>query len=521
MSILSSNNKTNTLTIGAVFTPQIWAQFAIKEFDLFTKWLNGATIFDPTMGEGHLLDALINFGIRQKIEPQELPIHNLFGVEMNTQYFQSFLQKIKNSYNIELSLANFINDDIFFLETEQSFDIIFGNPPWQNFVDLPDTYKSKIKSQFFRYDLIGNSQDLLLGGSRIDIAALVIQKTIEKNLNSGGEAIFFMPLSLLLNDGANQYFRTYQVNSTSYCIDQIFDFNDADVFKGIATRYGLVHFLRDQKQVFPIKYSRWENMKWVNYFGKPMFHPNDPLSIFSDSEFNPLKTFEPISLKKESMPRQGVNTCGVNDIFFFDSYTEIDEIYCTVSNKTIKEVQLPKKYIFPVATTNNFKDHSFIPFKWVLLPYNLTGKALLQSEILNDQKLADFLFGNEKALKNRKGMMLNALIKRGIWWSLLGVGKYNFYPYKIIWEAYGKAEFRPQIFEGRYQANQSLQAFIPLKSLAEAEKVLALLLDRRVEEYLLSLKMEGTMNWAQPGKIKKLIKFEDEPILSGRGIKQV
>ena len=95
----------------------------------------------------------------------------------------------------------------------------------------------------------------------------------------------------------------------------------------------------------------------------------------------------------------------------------------------------------------------------------------------------------------------------------MGVGAYNFFDYKIVWEAYGKTSFQPQIVKGHWQANQSLQAFIPLKSMAEAEKILLRLQHKDIEKYLLSLKMEGTMNWAQPGKIKKFIQIA-EPSLS-------
>jgi hypothetical protein len=110
--------------------------------------------------------------------------------------------------------------------------------------------------------------------------------------------------------------------------------------------------------------------------------------------------------------------------------------------------------------------------------------------------------------------MLNAMLKRGHWWAMLGVGEYNFFPYKVVWEAYGKSSFNPTIFKGRWQANQSLQAFIPLKTLSEAKKIHSELSDKQIENYLLSLKMEGTMNWAQPGKIKKIIKYvEDFPSL--------
>jgi hypothetical protein len=500
----------NLLSIGTVFTPLKWAHFAITEFDLFTKWMNGATIFDPTMGEGHLLEALITFGLQKGVNLKELPVDNLYGVEMNTSCFETCVRKMKSTYGIRLSPHKFVNGDIFSLKNEQSFDIVFGNPPWQNFVDLPDNYKEELKPKFFTYDLIGNSQDLLLGGSRIDIAALVIQKVMQQNLKKGGEAIFFMPLSLLLNDGANQHFRTYKVNSTPYYIDKIYDFNNADIFSGIATRYGLVHFKRDSTQVFPVPYRRWEEMKWVDYFSKPMFHPRDPLSVFSDPLSNSFDNFEFISIKKDSVPRQGVNTCGANHVFFFDSYTEVDEVNCSVSNKVVTECLLPKKYVFPLITSHNFKNGSLSPIKWVLLPYNTNGKALELSQIRREKKLESYLISHKEILENRKGVMLNALIKRGNWWSLLGVGDYSFYPYKIVWEAYGRTEFHPKIFKGGWQANQSLQAFIPVKTMSEAKRILGLLKDKRVEEYLLSLKMEGTMNWAQPGKIKKLVKFEEE-----------
>jgi len=498
----------NSISIGAVFTPLKWAIFAIKKFNLFDKWLNGAKVFDPTMGDGNLLEAFILLGIQKEIPISELPIHNLYGVELNTNYFESFFERIESVYGIVLSKNNFLNEDIFYLEKEISFDIIFGNPPWQNFNDLPSEYKERIKPQFFKYDLINNAKDMLLGGSRIDISALVIQKVIEKNLKPGCEAIFFMPLSLLLNDGAHKFFRTYKINSTQYFIDKVFDFNDAGVFNGIATRYGLVHFIRDSRQSFPIEYNRWENGNWDSLFARPTFHSTDPLSVHADSAFTHFENFEMITISKKSTPRQGVNTCGANEVFFFDSCVEQGE-YCVLSNKVVRECILPKKYIQPLITTGNFKENEN-PLKWVFLPYNSDGKPLTFHQIEKENCLREYLLSKKEILENRKGTMLNAHIKRGIWWALLGVGEYNFSQYKIVWEAYGRTTFNPKIFQGNWQANQSLQAFIPVHTLHEAVRVLALLKDDRIEQYLLSLKMEGTMNWAQPGKIKKLLHFTEE-----------
>ncbi|WP_448528704.1 Eco57I restriction-modification methylase domain-containing protein [Raineya sp.] len=498
------------LKIGDVFTPLNWGEFAIEKFGLFPKWLNGATVFDPTMGEGNLLEAFISYGLAKGFTIDNLPTERLFGNELNNNYFHKALEKFSQKYGLDMSL-NFSNEDILHLNPKQ-FDIVFGNPPWQNFVDLPESYKEQIKSYFFKYDLIGNSQNLLLGGSRIDIAALIIQIAMKDFLRQNGEAILFMPLSLLLNEGANKNFRTYSVQEVKYSLSSVFDFYDKDVFGSVATRYGLVHFIRDKETIFPIPYFRYENGSWVEHIAKPLFHKTDPLSIIP-KECNSF-TIKQVVLKKESSPRQGVNTGGANDVYFFDKYEKVNEELVRVSNKSKVGIILPKKFVFPLITSKEFitdtEEHN--PSKWVLLPYNLNGKPLEWKQIQEYPELQCYLEANKAILKSRKGVMLNAILSRGYWWAMLGVGEYSFFPYKIVWEAYGKNSFNPKIFEGSWQANQSLQAFIPVKSLSEAQRVQTELSDKQIENYLLSLKMEGTMNWAQPGKIKKIIKYEEEPL---------
>lgn len=504
----TSDLSDKNLEIGAVSTPQRWANFAIERFGLFDEWIKGASIFDPTMGEGNLLFALIEKGINEGYEIDKLPINKLYGVELNKNFYDLTFYKAKEQYGISLSKNNFLNEDIFFQKRELSFDIIFGNPPWQNFVDLPETYKSKIKGQFFLYDLIGNAQNLLLGGSRIDIAALVLQKTIQKNLKTNGKAVFFIPLSLLLNDGANKFFRKYRVNGIDYHINHIFDFSDLEVFDGVATRYGLISVLRNSKQMFPIRYERWEQDHWEKLIAKPVFRTDDPLSIL-DKEIHSSFEFKPIFIRKASQPRQGVNTCGANQIFFFDSLEEIGDKNVKVANKFVT-VTLPKDCLYPLITSKNFAENNPKPKKWVLLPYDANGRPFEAREIESNKLLWSYFQGHREYLCARKGTLINVWIKKGLWWALLGVGEYNFFPHKIVWEAYGKTSFMPRIFSGRWQANQSLQAFMPVIDFNEAEKIQSLLSDGEVEKYLLSFKMEGTMNWAQPGKIKKLLKIEEE-----------
>lgn len=498
------------LQIGDIFTPIKWGEFAIVKFDLFSKWMQGASVFDPTMGEGNLLESLITFGLSKGFAIENLPTNNLYGNELNTQHFNKAINKFKEKFGLNMS-QNFTNEDLLRLEPKK-FNIIFGNPPWQNFVDLPESYKEQIKSYFFKFDLVGNTQNLLLGGSRIDIAALIIQISIKDFLAKNGEAIVFIPLSLFLNDGANRNFRTYSIGEVKFSVDTVFDFNDEDVFGGIATRYGLGHFIRDKKPVFPIPYYRNEGGIWNSYIAKPMFHDTDPLSIMPNDEDENFDSIKPVLIKKESSPRQGINTCGANDVYFFDDLVDVNEHLVRVSNKSRDNVILPKKFIFPLITSKEFKGDLSNPSKWVLLPYNISGKPLEWKQIQQSPELSSYLESNKESLQGRKGVMLNSMLKRGHWWAMLGVGEYNFFPCKVVWEAYGKTTFNPTIFEGYWQANQSLQAFIPVKSIAEAERIQKDLSDKQIENYLLSLKMEGTMNWAQPGKIKKIIKYEEESL---------
>lgn len=502
------------LSIGAVFTPLDWAVFAAEQFGLHDRWLAGSTVFDPTMGEGNLLEALVRMGLEAGHKVEDLPIENLFGVELNTEYYERFFQNMKTRYGVEMPRENFVNGDILFQEQERQFDIVFGNPPWLNFTDLPDDYKQLVKPLFFQYDLVGNAQKLLLGGSRVDFSALVIQKIMEKNLRPGGQAIFFLPLSLFLNDGANQQFRTYRVNAVPYCVDKVFDFNDGAVFEGVATRYGLASFSRDVEQVFPVPFHRWESGIWRAYAAQPALHATDPLSLVEDGAAGLLEDFELIVLSKNSTPRQGVNTGGANDLFFFDELEGgPSDGLCQLSNKNYTAI-LPKQYVFPLLTGKNFRENTPKPSKWVFLPYHANGKPLTPQQVAADPHLKEYLLAHENILTARKGSMLHALLQKGQFWAMLGVGDYNFYPWKIVWEAYGKTSFEPQIFEGQWQVNQSLQAYIPVKTRSEAEVILRKLQDKHIEEYLRSLKMEGTMNWAQPGKIKKLVRFREEEALT-------
>ncbi|MCF8464850.1 MAG: hypothetical protein K9G41_08415 [Flavobacteriales bacterium] len=497
---------------GAVFTPIKWANKLVEKH-FYQDWLNGATVLDPTAGEGVFLKAFLNTAIKHGIELTEERIGRLYGVELNPDFVGNFYKSISKEYSIEWPRDNFIQGDIFFLEKELKADILIGNPPWVNFSDLDETYKEKTKHLFSHFGLVKSQKDLLLGNARTDIATLVLAKVLHSNLGENGKAIFFIPLSIFQNDGANAEFRNYNIRGVDFAVEDILDFNGEKIFEDILGRYGVAHFQRDKKQSFPIKYHVLKNQKWVTHHAKPLFNLTDPLTVFENSETESrLDNFQKIEFPKYCQPRQGLNTCGANDIFFFTSYEIIDEEKVKLKNKLGDTIFVSKKYVFPLTISSTLKKDNPKPEKLVLVPHFDTGKPIDLATLQQDKDLFNYLSKYESVLKNRKGVLINVWLNKGFWWALMGVGPYSFASHKVMWKAFGDSTFSPKILEpnnyfGSWQGNQSLNAYMGVTSLNEADRVLKKLTDPIIQEYLSSLRMQGTCNWAQPGRMKKLMEF--------------
>jgi hypothetical protein len=352
---------------------------------------------------------------------------------------------------------------------------------------------------------------LLLGSSRVDLAALVIAAVLNENLERNGGAAFFLPLSLFFNDGAHSGFRRYRLADSEFRVRQIWDFREERIFPGILTRAGAALFRRDEPHESAIAYKSLSNGTWIVQHAAPIGEPTAPLSISNSSaELDDVRAASPITIRSDQKPRQGVNTCGANSVYIFDKYPDY----------------LPEQFIFPLLTKECFRHPDSSPRKFILLPYDpATGIPLTSADLRRHEPLQSYLNRHKDVLSNRKGSMLRTWIMRGVWWACLGVGKYSFAPYKVAWEAYGKSNFTPRVFSpfhGKpWQPNQAMHAFIPCSSPVEAESLVEQLRTSLIERYLKSLNVEGTCNWAQPGRIKRFLRFVDADAATGEQLKLV
>lgn len=469
----------------------------MREFRIVSRWVEGATVCDPTAGQGVFVHALMDEAAQMGLSVSDPMLARLFLIERESRFIRDFHTAFRQKFGRDFAEENTLCADIVLHNPRLRFDVLVGNPPWANFNDLPAEYKAVLKSAFLQNGLVADPQALLLGSSRVDLSALVVTITLNLNLRQNGEAFYFLPMSLFLNDGAHSGFRRNAIKGSTFGLIELLDFRESEVFQEITTRFGVAHFQRDCVTAFPIPYRVETKTGWDARLAAPVGEATAPLSLFeSEKEFEELSRPSVIEIRENQKPRQGVNTCGANRAFIFDELP----------------ADLPGEFVFPLITKECFREKSATPRKHILLPYDeRTGRPLDKNALLAHPALLAYLQTQKELLVSRKGSLLHTWIKRGVWWACLGVGDYCFAPFKVVWEAYGKSHFNPRVFSSHrgkpWQANQAMHAFIPCSSLAEAENLLDRLTNSNIERYLKSLSIEGTCNWAQPGRIKRFLKF--------------
>ena len=490
--------------IGQVFTSLKWAEWLINRWDIFDAWLDGAHVCDPTAGQGIFAFAMLRIARRKGIPITRKRLSRLTLIEMIPSHLERFRENVKRTFGIDFPASQIFCQDVITEAHAGRYDILIGNPPWANFSDLPTAYKECLKPFFLQEGLVPDRQKMLLGSSRIDIAALVLKVVLGRLLKKNGTGYFYLPTSLFFGDGAHSGFRNYLARGSrnsadsyrDFAVDTVYEFSSTKVFEDVGTSYCCAKFRGDTPQNFPITYFRESDGRWVEHKALPFKDPTDPWRVVRDlDELKAGATLE-VRLSPEQAPRQGVNTCGANSVFIFDQ----------------KPPHLPDQFLYPLATKELWRQQTTLPHKWILLPYHQrTGKPLTWCQIERCTALRDYLQNVQDVLQGRKGTLLRTALKRGNWWALLGVGPYSFAPFKVIWEAYGKTQFNPIVLssvEGQmWQGNQSMHAFIPCWTERDAQRIKAALENPEIPTLLRQLNGAGKCNWAQPGKIKKILGF--------------
>ena len=353
-----------------------------------------------------------------------------------------------------------------------------------------------------------NKKDVLLGSSRVDIASLIIQKCLYSHIRDGGNAYFFAPLSLIFNEGANTYFRPSESKENVFCIKQIVDFKNNIVFPNIGTRNGFLHLEKSKIQNFPVPLQEIFDL---NTSSKNWCTPAFNNSAWMKCNKNWESKYIPkLKVKKDQIPRQGINTGGLNKVFILEKdYADsiVNKEVDTFVNGYGELVHISTQSLFPLIHPGLFGRKNPKKQKYILCLHEKSGAPMNWEKITKLTGIPEYLEKYHQQMLQRKGIFIQSLMKNGFYWSLIGVGPYTFRKWKIVWESMGKRNFNAIIIDGRWQGNQAMHAYISSDSKTEAIRIQNAL-NENLPKYLQAFGMEGTCNWAQPGRIKTLISVD-------------
>jgi len=487
---------------GVVYTPHYWAEWAVETYGIAESWMNGALILDPGCGRGSLSTAIISRALRAGFSPAPEDWARLNCIDRDEEALAVFRQLFP-----ELTVRT---SDYLLESPGVKADIIFSNPPWISFGDLDEKDKELYKPVFRSSGLTPDAKSLLLGGSRIDLAALFVVTAMNRDCAASGEGHFFLPTSLFRSESAHSAFRQLKLpGGRRFALKEIRDLGGGEPFPGAGTAYCMASYKAEETQYWPVSWLKaaphgeWEKME-----AEPADGPESPL--LPRPAGSPRISPPRIHVPEGTVPRQGVNCQGASGVFHLSEIGEEQDGRIPVRSKGGYRGFLPSELVFPLMSTGSFShSEESIPDRWIFMPYGKNGKILTPEELENFPDALEWLERHRTVLEQRRGMMLKKLMGKGLYWALIGVGPYTFAPWKLAWESYGRKRFTPKLFHSgngvHWQGNQALHAYLPFADKTAASEALKDLTSPDLEDYLKRLGGAGTKNWAQPGRIRRLL----------------
>lgn len=490
--------------IGVVYTPSQWSSWAIQHYDLVNSWVSGSSVVDPTVGDGSFIRSLIAATVKSGAQITNEMIRNLFGFDLRSEGIEDLKSFLLKSYGLKVLDSNFRQFDAVLDEFPQKFDFVIGNPPWANFTELPNDYKEILKPKYAEYGLLSNTHSTLLGNSRVDIAALVVSRLVSDALEATGKLLMFLPTSLF--DGvAHEPFRNFNTKGKQYYLNSLFDFGNQGIFGESAvhgTNFAFASFSWTANSTEFVQEYKLSDGSWVEQIKRHL--PSIPID-------HRIREEGLIQIPKRSKPRQGLNTCGANGIFFGDVVEgSLQDEVVLFKNLEGETFQVETFIIYPLLMRDNLTKGIEEPLRYVLLPYDRnTAKPLSERELSRYPQAFSYFESKREILLNRKGTLIQSAMNNTSPWALLGVGEYSFAPFKLLWLTAGQATFEPKIISTLgskpWQANQSLQAFMAFQSQGEAARISESLATALDEIGLKALGTPKSLSWAQPGRVSRLL----------------
>lgn len=420
------------------------------------------------------------------------------------------------------------------------FDYIAGNPPWVNWENLPEGYRSETKPLWIKYGLFPHSgMDTILGKGKKDISMIMTYVSLDKYLKKNGRLGFLITQSVFKMSGAGQGFRRFQLGEKGLPIQVVHvdDMVELNPFEGASNRTSVMILQKGRYMKYPMQsYLLWRKTakgksialsndldevigmtKRTQFIAEPI-NAEDNTSSWLTGKPLALKAAKKVIGKSDYVAHEGVNAGGASGVYWVDIISERPNGLVIISNITdgIKrkvesiEMAIEPDLLYPLLKGSSIKRWIAEPSAYILMAQDPKKRRGIDEHEMKSRYPKTYLYLKrfEDVLRERKSRGITDMIKKGApFYTMFSVGSYTFAPYKVVWPNMGASEIISAVIskkDGKIILPQHIVTLVGCDSADEAHYICALMNSKVANYSLQAYSMKGGKSFGDPHVLENI-----------------
>jgi len=476
---------------------------------------------------GRLLES-IDRRVRLRYQPEEFKEGireelrlNEEEVRLVGELYKTFLQLEENGKNhVWTAIIKNAFAPLTIINSFGKFNYVVGNPPWINWESLPEDYRERSRNLWDFYGLL-KGKGAGLGKVNRETATLFIARCLDRFVEDEGMLSLLLPLTVFkaqAGAGFREFLAKGKSSNKLECkVLKINDLVTLYPFEGAINRTAMIVISKYGKTDFPIPCIIWHNPRSKGIDPESSLEEVKALTKQFEMVFIPVEKNRPESPWMQ-ITKEAYN--GIKKILGENKYqahvgvyTALNQAYwIEVLDKTpngllvrnpilpgqkkkleVIEATVETDLVYPLIRGRSVKRwHIVGEYSWIILPHNpKTGKPIPESSFKMDYPHAYDYFSNFEGMLEKRA--LHKLWGKGKpFYSVYDIGRYTFYPYKVVWKEIsgkisGKAEFHNCVIEPIRDTILGNRVVIP------EHKLMLIPLSRKKEAYYISAVLNSSI----------------------------
>lgn len=340
-------------------------------------------------------------------------------------------------------------------------DYVVGNPPWVSWDSLSPDYRNAVARVWKSEGLHTRGGWLAkVGGGKIDLAALFVYISFDRFIKKHGKLGFVLTQTLFKTHKGGEGFRRFKCQSGRYFAPlTVEDLSNVKVFPKASNRSAVAIFQSGVLPAYPLKYLKWQpkgkrsvdpdlrleevldQFELIPLVAVPI-HLEDPCSPWLTVPEEVVKTARKLVGKSAYRARGGVNTGGMNAVYWIDIVGKESKDYVEIRNNATsarkKVEQIIKKVesdlVYPLLRGRDILRWHAKPSKHIILPYTPeTAKKAIPETVLkrNYPQTFSFFQSFKRFLSGRSEYARWG--GKGPFYEIYRIGDYTFSLCKVVW----------------------------------------------------------------------------------------